>query len=151
MRRTLSPWLIRLCLIITCAVTLTSAGSAVPTQVTAPAAGTTAAGDVALSGLRCSGTTCHYYFSRARTAWIKTRLDAREWTTQAAAQLICLRVPHKIIAVVCVLGFSHLYDKARAHLDDAYDRHGCLVLRARLSLRKSITFSSVPPAHARCA
>ena len=43
-----------------------------------------------------------------------------------------------------------LYDKARTHLDNAYDRNGCLVLRARLSFRKTITFSSIPPTDGNC-
>ncbi|MEU4227448.1 hypothetical protein AB0F17_24400 [Nonomuraea sp. NPDC026600] len=138
--------------IIASAIVLTLLGTDVRAQP-APASSRVSAANQSgtrPSGLRCSGTTCAYYFSRVRTASIKTRLEGTEWTTQAVAQLICVGVPNKIIAAACLMSFSYLYDKARTHLIDAYDQRGCLVLRVRLSFRKAITFSSVPPADDNC-
>jgi hypothetical protein len=102
------------------------------------------------AGLQCSDLTCRYYFSQAWTAEIKTTLDAREWTAQAGVQLICARIPHKVVAAFCLVASSNLYDSARIQLINAYKRGGCLVLQARLSRRESITFSSVAPTHSNC-
>ncbi|MER6005265.1 hypothetical protein ABT120_42435 [Nonomuraea angiospora] len=110
----------------------------------------TARDTAASVGLQCRDLSCRYYFSRAQTAKIKTTLDAREWTAQAGAQLICSRIPHKVVAAFCPLAFAYLYDSARSRLVNAYKRGGCLVLRARVSWRRSITFASVPPTHSRC-
>lgn len=120
-------------------------------QPPAPAAAGTATQLAAASGrMQCAGLTCRYYFSQARTAKMKTTLDAREWTTSAALQVICFRIPHKVVAGACVLAFSWVYDRARAELVNAYEMGGCLVVQARVSLRKSLTFASAPPSDSRC-
>jgi hypothetical protein len=128
-----------------------SAVAASPTSASGPAPNSAAAGALRRGRLRCSGVVCRYYFTRATTASITAKLDSREWTTQAAAQLVCVRIPHKGIAAVCMLSFAFLYDGARIHLRDAYALDGCLVFQARLALRKALTFDSAPPTDTYCA
>ncbi|MFI6502355.1 hypothetical protein [Nonomuraea typhae] len=120
-------------------IILASALLSVPAQAAQP------------SGLRCSGLSCQYSFTRARTASIHARLASTDRTTQAVAQLICVRIPHKLVAALCALSAAYLHDQAREHLDEAMARDGCLVVRARLSLRKAITFGSLPPRDPKCA
>ncbi|WP_066374790.1 hypothetical protein [Herbidospora mongoliensis] len=120
-------------------------------QPPAPSAAATATQIAAASGrIQCSGLTCRYYFSQARTAKMKTTLDAREWTASAGLQLICLPIPNKVVATACLVAFSWVYDRARAEIVNAYEMGGCLVIQARISLRKSITFTSAPPSDSRC-
>ncbi|MFI6538248.1 hypothetical protein ACIBHY_37750 [Nonomuraea sp. NPDC050547] len=120
-------------------IVLASAVLSVPAQAAAPP-----------SGLRCGAFSCQYTFTRARTAWIHDRLTATDRTTQAVTQLICVRIPHKLVAGLCAFSAAYLYDKAHTHLEEAVARDGCLVVRARLSLRKAITFGSLPPRDAKC-
>ncbi|MFI9557355.1 hypothetical protein [Nonomuraea endophytica] len=120
-------------------IVLASALLSVPAQAAAPP-----------SGLRCSGLSCQYTFTRARTASIHARLTATDRSTQAVTQLICVRIPHKIVAGLCAWSSAYLYDKAHLHLEEAVAQDGCLVVRAKLSLRKAITFGSLPPQDAKC-
>jgi hypothetical protein len=98
----------------------------------------------------CGGTTCRFYFSRSATASIVTKLQAREWTAQAAVPLVCTRLPHKPMQAICFVGFPLVYDHARPHLVSAYEQDGCFVFQAKVRIRRTLTFDSASPGDGYC-
>jgi hypothetical protein len=150
--RTRTPWT-RTLVIVLAGVILALGGLDSPARAAgAGASGTRLATAATVSPARghCGGTTCRFYFSRAATASIVTKLQTREWTAQAAVPLVCTRLPHKPIQAICFVSFPLVYDHARPHLVNAYEQDGCFVFQAKLRIRRALTFDSASPGDGFC-
>ncbi|WP_214327460.1 hypothetical protein [Nonomuraea sediminis] len=86
----------------------------------------------------CSRRTCSYTFPPATTAAMKRAADRAGWLAGPAADIICVRLPHRPAALACAAALKITYEHARKRLNQAYAQGGCFTITAS-PVRFSVT------------
>ncbi|WP_440066749.1 hypothetical protein [Streptosporangium sp. OZ121] len=114
------------------AVLSTAPAQAAPAQAASASAG----------GGRCSGTSCSFSFSPATTAAMKKAADRAGWLAGPTADIICLRIPNRLVRFACSAALLFPYNKAKKRLTEAYAEGGCFVVKAELGFTVPIRFTT---------
>ncbi|MET8157054.1 hypothetical protein ABZT47_11815 [Sphaerisporangium sp. NPDC005289] len=99
---------------------------------------------------RCSGLSCTFSFSPATTATMKRAADRADWLSGPAADIICARIPNRLVALGCAVALVLPYNNARKRLTEAYAKNGCFAVKAELGHTLPIRFAALSPGHPYC-
>ncbi|MGW4637548.1 hypothetical protein ACWEN6_03420 [Sphaerisporangium sp. NPDC004334] len=99
---------------------------------------------------RCSGLSCTFSFSPATTATMKRAADRAGWLSGPAADIICARIPNRLVALGCAVALVLPYNNARKRLTEAYAKNGCFAVKAELGYTLPIRFAALSPGHPYC-
>ncbi|MBO3752212.1 hypothetical protein J5X84_39665 [Streptosporangiaceae bacterium NEAU-GS5] len=108
------------------------------------------AASAATAHATCSGLSCSFYFAPATTAAMKRAADRTDWLSGPTADIICSRIPSRLIGLACAAALLYPYNRARKRLTEAYAEGGCFVIKAELGLTLPVRFAAVPAGSPHC-
>ncbi|MFC4531686.1 hypothetical protein [Sphaerisporangium dianthi] len=99
---------------------------------------------------RCSELSCTFTFSPATTSKMRRAADRAGWLSGPAADIICARIPNRLVALGCTVALILPYNNARKRLTQADARGGCFAVKAELGYTLPIRFAALSPNHPYC-
>lgn len=132
-------------------ITTTLACAVALAAVTTPArtaSATTASAAARWSG--CTVSSCSFYFTSTTTAAMKRAADRADWLSGPTTDIICARVPNRLVALGCSIALLYPYNRARNRLNEAYALGGCFGVKAQLGFTVPVRFVAVPPGSSFC-
>ncbi|MFI6735118.1 hypothetical protein ACIBI9_19505 [Nonomuraea sp. NPDC050451] len=94
-----------------------------------------------------SRINCTYYLRPLTTRSVARYLDRHGWTVDAAASLVCFRLP-PVYGLACGIAIAIPYSRALPHLRAAAEQGGCFTIRAKLPIAR---FGSVTADDPNCS
>ncbi|GAB1818397.1 hypothetical protein [Herbidospora sp. RD11066] len=91
----------------------------------------------------CSGFSCRFYFSQARTASMVQAGERVGWVAPALVELVCVRIPNPFVRVACGVAVGIPYTRAQRHISNAAAMGGCFVVQAKIGFTVPIKFGAV--------
>nr|WP_062330401.1 hypothetical protein [Herbidospora sakaeratensis] len=98
----------------------------------------------------CADLSCTFYFSTRTTAAMKRAADRSDWLAGPTSNIICMRIPNKLVAVACAGALLLPYNKARSRLSEAAAMGGCFVVKAQLGFVFPVRFAAVSTDNPQC-
>ncbi|NUT42459.1 MAG: hypothetical protein HOV86_20975 [Thermoactinospora sp.] len=89
--------------------------------------------------------SCTYYLRPHATQAVAGYLDRHGWSADAAAGLVCFRLP-PLYAAACGVAIGIPYRRALPHLEAAAREGGCFTVRARLPIARFGSVTTDDPA-----
>ncbi|MBO4269812.1 hypothetical protein [Microbispora triticiradicis] len=129
---------------LACAVALAAVTTAAPRTASATAASAPAL------WRGCTASSCSFYFTSTTTAAMKRAADRADWLSGPTTDIICARVPNRLVALGCSIALLYPYNRARNRLNEAYALGGCFGVKAQLGFTAPVRFVAVPPGSSFC-
>ncbi|GAA4203455.1 hypothetical protein GCM10022252_61120 [Streptosporangium oxazolinicum] len=73
---------------------------------------------------------------------MKKAADRAGWLAGPTADIICLRIPNRVVGLACSAALLFPYNKAKKRLIEAHAKGGCFVVKAQLGFTVPIRFTT---------